>query len=110
GTNGPRPTYPGNGGQGKSGPRGPPVGGNVTTQQTNVGAINNYRGGTWGGGPNPYTSLRYPTPMAPANATTYSTAYPHQPAKPDLTYRQLNAGEVINLSTGECDICTLHNT
>ncbi|XP_069683320.1 protein alan shepard isoform X2 [Periplaneta americana] len=80
GTNGPRPTYTGNGGQGKSGPRAPPVGGSITTQPTNMGGNNIYRGGTWGGGPNPYTSLRYPAPMGPANATSYSTAYTHQPA------------------------------
>ncbi|XP_021927446.1 protein alan shepard isoform X4 [Zootermopsis nevadensis] len=75
GTNGPRPTYAGNSGQGKSGPRGPPVGGNIATQQTNLGGNSIYRGSSWGGGANPFPSLRYATPMGHTNA-----AYTHQPA------------------------------
>ncbi|XP_023707603.1 uncharacterized protein LOC111864529, partial [Cryptotermes secundus] len=78
GTNGPRPTYAGNGGQGKSGPRGPPVGGNITAQQTSVGGNGIYRGGTWSSGANPFQPVRYATPMGPTNATTYSAAYTHQ--------------------------------
>ena len=80
GTSGPRPAYAGNGGQGKSGPRGPPVGSNITPQQTNIGGNSIYRGGTWGGGANPYPSLRYATPMGPTNATSYSAGYTHQPS------------------------------
>lgn len=76
GTNGPRPTYTGNSGQGKSGARGPPpVGGNMTAQQTSLGGSSIYRGSTWAGGASPYPSLRYPAPMGPTNA-----AYTHQPA------------------------------
>lgn len=81
GTSGPRPPYAGNSGQGKSGPLGPPVGGNVTTQQTNLGGNSIYRGNSWTGGANPYSSLRYPTPMGPTNA-----AYTHQPAVSRLRY------------------------
>ena len=105
GTSGPRPAYAGNGGQGKSGPRGPPVGSNITPQQTNIGGNSIYRGGTWGGGANPYPSLRYATPMGPTNATSYSAGYTHQPSVsskftwPGTVLRQFLVNQRYSIST-----------